>query len=220
MCWNWEISLVSFVIISVVSYALYQRGKPNDKFLSIWIASYGSMQLFEMFQWLGQGPAYQYLNIFGSLCGALLLYLHPFAFATGMTLDSAYSNIVSSTLFKGIIAFTVGFALFGFYRVVTAYLEEPHRFISVPHSSSKHMVWNYPSDYNIAGISMISIATLFIAPRYLLFYAGIMLYYLLPLIMIYITSDDKNKNILTNFSGTGSYWCWYVATFAFLFYFR
>ncbi len=220
MCWNWEVSLASFCIISTIAYALYKRGKPNDKFLSIWIASYGSMQLFEMFEWLGQDPEYQYLNKFGSICAALLLYIHPIAFVTGMSLDSAYSTIVSSTFFKCVGAMTIGFALFGFYRVATAYLEKTHSFLSVPHSSSKHMVWNYPADYSIAGISIILIAALFIAPRYPLFFIGIILYYLLPLLIIYITSDDKDKNILTNFSGAGSYWCWYVAIFSFLFYFR
>ena len=220
MCWNWEISLFSFCVISAVSYALYQRGEPNDRFLSVWIASYGSMQLFEMFEWLGQNPDYQYLNKFGSVCAALLLYLHPLAFTTGMILDSAYSNILSSMFFQGVLVFTIIFALFGFYRVAKAYLEKTYSFLSVPHSSSKHMVWNYPADYSIAGLSIIAIAALFILPRYPLFFAGIILYYLLPFFLIYLTSDDDNKNLLTNFSGAGSYWCWYVATFAFLFYFR
>ena len=220
MCWNWEVSLASFCIISFVSYALYHRGKSNDKFLSIWIASYGSMQLFEMFEWLGQDPEYQYLNKFGSVCAALLLYLHPIAFMFGMSLDSAYSTVASSTIFKGFAVIAIGFALLGLYRVVKAYLEKTHSFLSVPHSSTKHMVWNYPADYSIAGIIIIVIAAIFIAPRYPLFFAAIVLYYLLPFLMIYITSTDKDKNMLTNFSGAGSYWCWYVATFAFLFYLR
>lgn len=218
MCWNWQVSLGSFALISIVASTLYQRGQANDKLLALWIGSYGSMQLFETFQWLGQNPDYEYLNIFGSICAALLLYLHPLAVTTGMAVDTGYKNIIKTDTFKLLSGASIAMAVFGLYRVTSAYINKTNTFLSKPDSISKHMVWEFPDDYILSMLLIFITGYIFIAPKYLSLYIAVLIYYFLPIIIIQITTKVEDKNKLKNY--VGSYWCWYVAIFSFLFLFR
>ena len=218
MCWNWQVSIGSFSLISIISYSLYERGHANDKLLALWLGSYGSMQLFETFQWLGQNPDYEYLNIFGSICAALLLYLHPLAVTVGMSVDSAYKNIIQTDTFKLLFGASIAMAIFGLYRVTNAYINKTHTFLSKPDSISKHMVWEFPSDYMASILLILIIGCIFIAPKFLSLFIAILIYYFLPILIINLTVHVEDKNKLKNYSG--SYWCWYVAVFSFLFYIR
>lgn len=218
MCWNWQVSIGSFALISVISYSLYQRAGTNDRLIALWLGSYGTMQLFETFQWLGQDPEYAYLNVFGSISAALLLYLHPLAISLGLVLDSGYKDIIKNTTFKLLFAASVLMALYGLYKVISAYTNKTHKFLSKPDSISKHMVWDFPNDYTASIFLIMLMGILFIAPKYLAFFIASLAYYFLPIILIMSTMKVEDKNKLKNYSG--SYWCWYVAFFSFLFYIR
>jgi hypothetical protein len=218
MCWNWKVSLGSFALISAVSYALYKRGLPNDKLLAIWLASYGSMQLFETFQWLGQNPGYEHLNTIGSIFAAFLLYLHPLAITTGMLSDSAYKGIFKNSTFMVTFYSSVAFMMFGAYRIISSYVNKTYTFQSKPDSISKHMVWEFPEDYYLSIVLIVIPSVLFIAPKYLSLFISGLIYFFLPIIIILTTMDVSDENRLKNYSG--SYWCWYVAIFSFLMYFR
>ena len=167
MCWNWKVSIVTFVLITLVSYKLYTRGHPNDKLLALWIGSYGCMQLFETFQWLGQTPKYEYLNVIGSICAALLLYLHPLAVTVGMSLDSVYKNDIKTNTFGFLLWASIFMAIFGVYRVAYAYINKTHSFISKPDSISKHLVWEFPADYITTMVLLLVTGVIFIAPKFL-----------------------------------------------------
>jgi hypothetical protein len=218
MCWNWQVSIGSFSLISLIAYSLYQRGHANDKLLALWLGSYGSMQLFETFQWLGQNPEYEYLNKFGSFFAALLLYLHPLAITVGLSVDSGYKNIINNGTFKLLFYASIAMAVFGLYRVTNAYINKTHTFLSKPDSISKHMVWEFPDDYYISILLILITGIIFIVPKYLWLFIVGLLYYFLPIIIILLTTEVEEKNKIKNYAG--SYWCWYVAVFSFLFYFR
>lgn len=215
MCWNWKVSIVTFALITIVSYKLYTRGHANDKLLALWIGSYGCMQLFETFQWLGQTPKYEYLNIFGSVCAALLLYFHPLAVTVGMSLDSAYKTEIKTNTFVFLLSASIVVAFFGICRVAHAYLNKTHTFISKPDSISKHLIWEFPADYITTMVLLFFTASIFIAPKFLFLFIVLLVYYLLPILMIHLTIKIEDKNRLKNYAG--SYWCWYVAVFSFLF---
>jgi len=59
MCWNWQVSIASFLLICSVSHSFYkrnsfyERNNLNDRILAFFILSYGSIQLFETFMWIG-----------------------------------------------------------------------------------------------------------------------------------------------------------------------
>ena len=117
MCWNKEVSLFSFVIISIVSYKLYKRNLLNDRLLAIFIMSYGSMQLFETFIWYGLDTNNTNINFIGSILACLLLYLHPIAIIYGMKYDNLYKKYINNRYFKLLSIIALGFILFGVFNI-------------------------------------------------------------------------------------------------------
>ena len=93
MCWNKEVSLGSFILISVVSYFLYKRNLPNDRLMSIFIMAYGSMQLFETIIWVGIEFNKPIINKIGTMLASLLLYFHPLALLIGFKYDKLYKDV-------------------------------------------------------------------------------------------------------------------------------
>ena len=83
MCWNKEVSLSSFLLISVISYGLYIRNLPNDRMMAIFIMVYGSMQLIETIIWIGLDYNNKYINKLGTILVSVLLYLHPLGLILG-----------------------------------------------------------------------------------------------------------------------------------------
>ena len=79
------------------------------------------------------------------------------------------------------------------------------------------MVWEFPTDYISTMVIMLVTAVIFIAPKFLFIFVILLIYYLLPILVILLTMTVDEKNRLKNYSG--SYWCWYVAMFSFLFLF-
>ena len=51
MCWNAPVSLVTFLTSILMCGYIWQRNMPNDRPLSIWIAWFSLVQLFEFFMW-------------------------------------------------------------------------------------------------------------------------------------------------------------------------
>jgi len=217
MCWNWQVSIGSFILISAVSYTLYIRNLPNDRLTAIFIMSYGLMQLFEALQWWGQNPGFENLNITGSFLGAILLYFHPLAIMIGLSQDKLYKISVNSPIFLLSIFASIGVLLYGIYRVVSAYKEKSYTFLSKPDRVSGHMVWESPDDYRSIMILISIIVSLYVLPVSPIIFFTWLLYFFLPIILINKFMKVSSENNLKNY--TGSYWCWYVATFSFLFYF-
>jgi hypothetical protein len=100
MCWNAPISIISFFIILGVCYKLYERNLYNDRLFAFFIISYGTMQLFETFMWIGQNKKMKFLNIIGSVLACILLYFHPLSIMIGIKLDRLYKTIIYTLLYK------------------------------------------------------------------------------------------------------------------------
>ena len=213
MCWNWQVSLASFAVISTVGYSLFIRGRPNDKLLALFIVSYGSMQLFETFMWWGQTRPW--LNELGSVFAALLLYIHLPVLVYGLTIDKAYRG-TNPTLIAvaGLIAGAI--FLYGAYRVADTYINKTYSYLAHPDPVSGHLVWESPNDYRFITLLQLIFFTVFMLPIDPFLFGICLLYFLLPAFLIErfmkVSEDNKKKNYI------GSYWCWYVAAFSFLFY--
>lgn len=52
MCWNAEVSLITFITSCGMCGYLWYRNLQNDRPISLWILSFALMQLFEVFMWL------------------------------------------------------------------------------------------------------------------------------------------------------------------------
>jgi len=175
------------------------------------------MQLFEALQWWGQTPGFEVLNTIGSLLAALLLYTHPLAVVTGLSIDKEYKAQASTPLFKTATIAAVVVLLYGIYRVGSAYLNNTNAFLSLPDKLSGHLIWDFPSNYIVIVLLILGISAAFVLPVNKAVFVASAAYFLLPVALIIIFMKLASKNL--NKSYLGSYWCWYVAAFSFLIYF-
>ena len=212
MCWNKEVSGLSFIFISLVSFLFYKRNLDNDRLLAFFILSYGGMQLFEFFIWTGIDYSITSLNIFGSFLAAILLYFHPLAITLGMKQDNAYKQHVKTKFYKRcLIAASILFGLGVLYTLYHLLFKKTRTFIAFKDKLSGHLVWDFPQHYGIVLIIMIITATLIWKQNkpFSLLFLG---YFLIPLVIIRYTFKyaAKDKHLMAR----GSYWCWYVAIFS------
>ena len=217
MCWNKEVSLLTFILVSNVSYKLFERNLKNDRLLAFFIISYGSMQFFEFLIWLGIDRKLKYLNKIGSILAAILLYSHPLAIMIGMNYDKLYAKYKNNNFYNILFASSFIFVLFGIYNIVFHINKKNkiYNFLSYPDKINNHLVWDFPDHYSIVIIISLLIS-IFILKENKKFWIAILLYYFLPAFLVYFTNKVSIKNKNKNYNG--SYWCWYVAIFSFLLY--
>jgi uncharacterized membrane protein SpoIIM required for sporulation len=216
MCWNWKVSIGSFVLITIISYILYSRNLNNDRLLAIFLFSYGSMQFFETLIWLGQNKKYEDLNKIGSIGASALLYTHPLAFIVGMYYDKQYTNIILSQEFMLCLVGSILWFAFGIYQISVAYKTKTYSLTSYPDSKSNHLVWDFPDHYKISLVFLGLIIAYFMFPNQKIFVLCLALYFMIPVITLLLTMKVDDNNKTKNYAG--SYWCWYVAVFSFMFY--
>lgn len=203
MCWNKEVSISSFVIISLLCYKLYTRNLPNDRMLAVFIMTYGSMQLFEAIIWTGIDFNIPSLNYLGSFLASIVLFTHAIGLIYGIEIDKYYQESKNTQKFKNmkivawmIFIFGVGYIFYNMSKNNYPY--------SLVIKDSLH--WNFDKYYLLVFLACVNISNI-IYQKNKPFWAFLIGYFTIPvIIMIYF------KNF------TGSYWCWYVAFFAFLLY--
>lgn len=218
MCWNWKVSIGTYALICGVSYTLFTRNLPYDRLLAIFILSYGTMQLFEALMWLGQNPGAEDLNKIGSLGAAILLYTHPLAVMIGFSFDKVYKSISGSLFDVGIIISLLWFG-FGLLRVGVGYVNQSYSFLAHPDAHTHNLIWDFPEDYITTMIIITIFAFVFIYPHSKLTTLLLAIYYGISIGIIYFTANHKDIIKNKTLNHLGSYWCWYVAAFSFLFYF-
>lgn len=204
MCWNDQVSIISFGFVSIVCGLLVKRNLPNDLLLAIFILSYGTMQLFEYFMWIGQ-PC-KMSNYIATILAYILLFAHPIAIATGIYFDKKYkkTKYKKYAIYFGLAIFIIGLLLLYISR-------NDYKFCSYPHEINKHLVWDFPIYYHsIILPACILIALLLVKP--LPFLLLMLAYFIVPALFL--------KFILqTEYTSLGSFWCWIVATFSIIAYF-
>jgi len=77
MCWNAEISLLTFISSFLMCCYLWYRNLQNDRTIALWILSFSLMQLFEVFMWLDINNKKGWNNIATKLSLPFIL-LQPF----------------------------------------------------------------------------------------------------------------------------------------------
>ena len=217
MCWNKEVSLFSFFIISVVSYALYQRNLKNDRLLSYFVLSYGTIQLFEFLMWLGIDTNQKYLNKIGSILASIVLYIHPLAIVTGMYYDKAYSKYINNPYYKMLFLASLIFVLFGICKVIFNLIKKQpeYSFLSYNDKNNKKLVWDFPSNYSIT-LLLSHLISIFIFMENKTFWLLFFCYHVLPVLLLFSMDIIKMNYDANKYA---SHWCWYVAAFSFILYF-
>ena len=216
MCWNKEVSLGSFIIISLVCCLLYKRNLHNDRLMAIFIMGYGSMQLFETIIWIGIEYNKPIINKIGTILASLLLYFHPLIFLLGLKYDTFYKNITKKYIYKIFFVIAILFIIIGLFRNGTALFSKSPEYSLTSYLLPKyrHLVWDMPDNYNLIIGFLIIVSLLFMFPKNKIFLIILLLYYIIPALYTYYSiPNNTNKNI------AGSYWCWIVAFCSFLIYF-
>ena len=217
MCWNKEVSLGSFIIISLVCIMLFNRNLPNDRVMAIFIMTYGSMQLAETIIWVGLEYNKPIINKIGTVLATLLLYLFPLGLLLGIKYDNFYNNIKKNIVYKvfcgiGILLFVIGI-INTLYRGLNK-----HKYLSYVTQQSPHLVWDIPKylehQYIIGFILIIIVLFYIVFPKNKIFALLIMAFLSITCIYSIIMSPEGIKRVIFR-----SYWCWIVAILSFLIYF-
>ena len=209
MCWNKEVSIISFSLISLVCYSLYQRNLPNDRLMSIFIMCYGTVQLFEFFIWIGIENNNIMLNKIFSILINILLFTLPLGIMIGLKNDIFYKNEFNKFKIFDILALLV--VIICILVIIFHKIKNNYTFTSYLGNKSSHLVWDFPHSLYILVILFVLIITLlYIYPKNKIFSLFLMLYFLIPVILFFVY---KKKMY-----GFSSYWCWVVAICAFLIY--
>lgn len=188
MCWNIQISLLTWLISLISGIYLLKRQHKYDLTLGLLILTYSSMQLWEALIWLGQNC--NYFNYIGTFLAYYALWFHVFAIGLGLYLEFHF-------FFPLIL---------GLFYIMLAIILQPIFKCSLPDISNKHLVWGFnPKFYILIFITSIIFCLFYIKP--LSKAIIISLLFILSFFYSYVYS----KNTI------GSYWCWLTALFAFIF---
>ena len=98
MCWNWQVSLGSFIFISLVAKKLYERNQIYDRFTAIVFFAGGFMQLLEFGMWKSINN--KFINRLMCIIAAFVILLHPIAIYFGIKKDKLDKLIYISKKYK------------------------------------------------------------------------------------------------------------------------
>lgn len=188
MCWNWQVSLITWLIgISSALYMFHRRNK-FDITLGSLILAYSSMQLWEAFMWWDQKCGM--MNKTASILAYIALWSHTLAIGIGLYIELN----ISLPLVIGIVFMIV--ALIQAFTI--------HWKCSKPaNGGCKHIVWGFPHHYYVYVFAVcISICLVYIRPLWKAITVSSL--FLMSFGLSWLYAKDA----------TGSFWCWVAAIFS------
>lgn len=203
MCWNKNISIVTFVIALIGSFYLYKRNYPNDRWIALFGATIALIQLAEYFMWndLSCGKINKYASIFT----LIVLAIEPLmAMIGGIYLSNTPNkNILKMVLFA--------YLIYILYLYTTKVFNSPVKWCGTTYCNNVsnkffgqktcNLDWQFLHGFtykeHIIWILFLVIPFLTMTP----FYQGIILsaFGLFTLFSAHYTNN----------AAMGSLWCWY-----------
>lgn len=205
MCWNKQVSLVTFILAIFGSIYLYHRNGPNDRWVAIFAATVALIQLAEFFMWgdLACGSINKYASIFA----LLVLALEPLMNMIGGIYfsESPYKPILKYMLLAYII-FVIFYFFTQIYQKQTDWcgtsvcLPDSNPLSGFVMKSGCNLEWyflkNKSNKLGIIWILFLMVPFLTMTPHYqgiILFTLGFVTFFL--------------SRIINN-DAAGSLWCW------------
>lgn len=113
MCWNKEVSITTFILAIIGSVYLYQRNKPNDRWVAVFAATIAFIQLAEFLMWsdLECGT----INRYASMLALLVLAMEPFMNMVG---GIYFSNTPHKPFLKYLLLSYLVFLIFYFFTQI------------------------------------------------------------------------------------------------------
>lgn len=191
MCWNWQVSLMTWLIGLVCGIYLIRRNHKYDLTFGSLVLAYSSMQLWETLMWLDQKCGN--LNKFANIMAYFALWSHTLAIGYALWVELG----VTLPLVIGI----------GF--MITAIIETfviKFKCAKPASDGCGHLKWGFPHSYYMyVFVVCISICLVYIKPLWkAITLSGL---FILSLVLSALYSKES----------TGSFWCWVCAFFAPLF---
>ena len=195
MCWNFQSSLVAWIIGLASGIFLLKRNEKNDLTLGLLILTYSSMQLWEAMMWYNQ-PCGK-LNLTATKLAYIALWSHVLAIGIGLYLEQK----LILPLVIGILVLVIGLILF------------PSTWECSTPGKNGHLAWGFdPTFYMLVFSVAIILCLAYIRP--LKFSLIVSFLFLSSFALSYLygsPSNSQEKGI------TGSFWCWVCAAFSVLF---
>lgn len=113
MCWNRQVSLITFIFAIIGVIYLWQRNAPNDRWIAVFAATIALIQLAEFFMW--SDPACGKINKYASIFALIVLAAEPLMNMVG---GIYFSNSPNKRILKFIlIAYLIFIAITYFTQI-------------------------------------------------------------------------------------------------------
>ena len=141
MCWNAEVSLITFLTSAVMCVYLWYRNEVNDRSIALWIFSFSLMQLFEFFMWINMKN-----HTISAKLSLIFILIQPLVLAGGLI---KYGNFYNSKWAKyflwSVITISGIKALYTtYYAFVT---DAKSKWLSVK-GPNCHLIWHFVKNEN------------------------------------------------------------------------
>jgi hypothetical protein len=198
MCWNAEVSLITFITSLCMCIYLWYRNLQNDRPISLWIFTFSLIQLFEFFMWLDINNTKGWNNLATKISLPFIL-LQPFVLSVSIWYYKIhYNNEYIKLLLYLLIGISGIRAILAFIYIII----NNKKWISKP-GKNCHLVWYfmkdklpYLIDFNFMYKYSLILLLLMIKP----FHEGLF-YLLFGVITILISQYIYGLEM-------GSIWCW------------
>jgi len=197
MCWNWQVSLITWLVgLASAMYMFKRRNKYDITFGSL-ILAYSSMQLWEMLMWLDQSCGK--MNKAASIAAFFALWSHTLAIGIGLYIET-----------KVVLPLVIGIA-FMIVAIVQSFFIKWK--CSVPcekkngkckcNGGCKHLIWGFPHEYYVYVFAVcMAICLVCIRPLWKAVLSASLFLISFGLSALYAKES------------TGSFWCYVCAAFA------
>jgi len=214
MCWNKEISIVTFIVVIVIVIILYNRNLGADRHLAIFSVAVVIIQLLEFFAWLSIEKRKKNMNQLVTRLILITLWSQPL-----INSYMAYRNVVKEEQPK-ILKETILLGCIGLFSLMflIALINASKGSFKTKPGSNCHLIWtrnnkikNFMSNDKYGGLIYLIglfLPLLFIKP----FKKGLSLVILGAILLAIARSMSSKKEF-------GSWWCWIAFVFVVAAYF-
>ena len=188
MCWNWQVSLITWMVgLSAAIYLFHRRNK-FDITLGSLILAYSSMQLWEAFMWWSQNCGK--MNKAATIAAYFSLWSHTLAIGIGLYIEIG-----------AVLPLVIGI---GFMLVALVEAFYIHWKCSKPDDNGcRHLKWGFPHKYYVYVFTVcMSIALVYIRPMWK------------AIVVVSLFAISFGLSALYAKDATGSFWCWVAAAYA------
>jgi len=207
MCWNKEVSVVTYVTVMVLVIILYKRNKGSDRHIALFSAAFVTIQLLEFFAWLSIENKDKKLNDLITRIILIALWAQPLVNSLAAMSKSLNPILITGSIIWGLLFYA---------SIINASSPEEFKSEKGPNC---HLVWSrniggienkvgegsFMGDYKI--LTFFYLAGLFIP---LLFIKPMKRGIKLAIIGFILLTVSRKMSSKTEFS---SYWCWAAGVF-------